>query len=150
MVPLSEREQRLLEQMERALSAEDPRFASTLQGARSAAVQRRLFIGAVIGLIVGVVLLVVGVLGQAPLISVLGFVVMFAAVLVAVRGWSKPGGGHSGAEEPGPLQAHPSNVTPLRSAKAGTSGKAAKKNRHHHGNFHERMQQRWQRRRDQM
>jgi hypothetical protein len=32
-VPLSEHEQRLLEQMERALYAEDPKFASTLRSA---------------------------------------------------------------------------------------------------------------------
>ena len=32
-VPLSENEQRLLEQMERALYAEDPKFASAMRGA---------------------------------------------------------------------------------------------------------------------
>ena len=32
-MPLSEHEQRLLEQMERALYAEDPKFASTLRSA---------------------------------------------------------------------------------------------------------------------
>jgi hypothetical protein len=32
-VPLSEHEQRLLEQMERALYAEDPKFVSSLRGA---------------------------------------------------------------------------------------------------------------------
>ena len=31
-MPLSEHEQRLLEQMERALYAEDPKFASALRG----------------------------------------------------------------------------------------------------------------------
>ena len=31
-MPLSEHEQRLLEQMERALYAEDPKFASSLRG----------------------------------------------------------------------------------------------------------------------
>ena len=32
-MPLSENEQRLLEQMERALHAEDPKFATTMSGA---------------------------------------------------------------------------------------------------------------------
>ena len=34
-MPLSEEEQRLLEQMEEALAAEDPKFASALRGAAS-------------------------------------------------------------------------------------------------------------------
>jgi uncharacterized membrane protein YphA (DoxX/SURF4 family) len=145
-VPLSEREQRLLEQMERALSAEDPRFASKLLGSRSAAAHRRLLMAAVIALIGGVILLVVGVLTQAPLISVAGFVVMFLAVVVAVRAWTQP----PPAEPAGtsvPLGA--TTVTPLRTGKArGKAAGAAKKRKPTSGSFNERMQQRWQRRRE--
>ena len=40
-VPLSEHEQQLLEQMEQALYAEDPKFASQMQGAGARAAARR-------------------------------------------------------------------------------------------------------------
>ncbi len=48
-MPLSEHEQRLLEQMERALHAENPKFASALQGADLRALFRRRALLAVIG-----------------------------------------------------------------------------------------------------
>src|SRR4051794_41840766 len=45
-VPLSENEQRLLEQMERALYAEDPKWASAMRGAvRRSSSARRLLLG---------------------------------------------------------------------------------------------------------
>ena len=47
-MPLSENEQRLLEQMERALYAEDPKFASAMRGAnRRPGAGRRLLLGGV-------------------------------------------------------------------------------------------------------
>ena len=46
-VPLSEEELRLLEQMERALVAEDPKLASTLRGTKVRQHQRRAIIWAV-------------------------------------------------------------------------------------------------------
>ncbi len=143
-VPLSEREQRLLEQMERALSAEDPRFASKLLGARTAARHRRLLIVAVTGLVIGVILLIVGVMAQIPLVSVVGFVVMFLAVVVAIRTWSKP------AMTDAALSSVPPGataVTVIRPGKARRLAKAGKKPRSS-GSFNQRMQQRWQRRRD--
>ena len=40
-MPLSDHEQKMLEQMEQALAAEDPKFASQMQGSSSASLQRR-------------------------------------------------------------------------------------------------------------
>ena len=40
-MPLSEHEQKMLEQMEQALAAEDPKFASQMQGSSLASLQRR-------------------------------------------------------------------------------------------------------------
>src|ERR1700733_8953039 len=60
-VPLSDNEQRLLEQMERALYAEDPKFASAMRGAnRRPGAARRLAIGGT-GIVLGLVVLVLGV-----------------------------------------------------------------------------------------
>ena len=64
-MPLSEHEQRLLEQMERALYAEDPKFATALRGSDlRGRYRRRAAYGAIGRLIVGVV-------GAALLIALL-------------------------------------------------------------------------------
>lgn len=78
-MPLSENEQRLLEQMERALAAEDPKFASALRGRPSLAGKR--FAGLALALLlVGVVLIVAAVAIPLMPIGIVGF----AAVLVGV------------------------------------------------------------------
>jgi hypothetical protein len=51
-VPLSEHEQRLLEQMERALYAEDPKFASSLRSAAPRPGGRRRAVVGVVGFLV--------------------------------------------------------------------------------------------------
>ncbi|TJZ77743.1 DUF3040 domain-containing protein [Rhodococcus oryzae] len=94
-MPLSEHEQRMLDQIESALYAEDPKFASSVRGGRmrAASSKRRLQAGALFFL--GLVLLVAGVAlpfkpGGFPIISLLGFVVMFGAgVLFLMRGSKK-------------------------------------------------------------
>lgn len=75
---LSEREQQLLEQMEQALYAEDPRFASRLRTQSMAAQSRRLVIGGV-GIVVALALVVVAALNQAVWLGAVGFALMVAA-----------------------------------------------------------------------
>lgn len=97
-VPLSEHEQRLLEQMERALYAEDPKLASALRGADLRAHYRRRAFKAVVGFILGIVLLLAGVVTQVIPVSILGFVIMLAAALFAVSSWRRmPGPGETAA-----------------------------------------------------
>ncbi len=97
-MPLSEHEQRMLDQIESALYAEDPKFASSVRGGnlRAPSTRRRLQ-GA--GLfILGLAMLVAGVAFKAtmvagfPVLSVLGFLVMFGGVVFAVTGPPAPGG----------------------------------------------------------
>jgi hypothetical protein len=59
-VPLSEHEQRLLDQIERALYAEDPKFVSTVRGGRLRKPTRRRRLQGVALFLLGLVLLVVG------------------------------------------------------------------------------------------
>lgn len=100
-MPLSEHEQRLLEQIERALYAEDPKFASTVRGGRMRGpTRRRRFQGAAL-FVLGLVLLVVGVIlplraFEVPVVSVFGFLVMFAGAVIAVLG----GRGRGSADDP--------------------------------------------------
>jgi hypothetical protein len=88
-MPLSEHEQRLLDQIERELYAEDPKFASAVRGSRSHRPTRRRRIQGAALLLVGIALLVVGLIipfrvGGVPLMSVVGFPVMFFGALLAI------------------------------------------------------------------
>ncbi|TCP45393.1 DUF3040 family protein [Tamaricihabitans halophyticus] len=88
-MPLSEHEQRMLEQIERALYAEDPKFASNVRGARMRRPARRRRMQGAIVFVVGIALLVVGVIidfkpADIPVVSVLGFLIMFGGALLAV------------------------------------------------------------------
>jgi hypothetical protein len=76
-VPLSEHEQRLLEQIERALVDDDPKFASTVRsGDRRLKARRKLQLGIVL-VVVGLAVLVGGAVAQSWLLGVFGFLVMF-------------------------------------------------------------------------
>jgi hypothetical protein len=129
-VPLSENEQRLLEQMERALYAEDPKFASAMRGAvRRHGTGRRLILGAA-GIVAGLVLLLVSVSQKQVVFGVLGFVLMLAGTAYAVSAQRRHG---------------PTGVV-AASGKVRPPGAATRRRR---GSFMQRMEQRWDRRRDQ-
>ena len=71
-MPLSEHEQRLLEQIERALVDDDPKFASTVRtGDRRQKARRKLQTGVAV-VVVGLAVMLIGVLKFWPL-GVLGF-----------------------------------------------------------------------------
>jgi hypothetical protein len=91
-MPLSDHEQRMLEQIESALYAEDPKFASSVRGGglRAPTTRRRLQGAALF--VIGLGMLVSGVafkatmIGSFPILSVLGFVVMFGGVVFGITG----------------------------------------------------------------
>ncbi|GAA3691619.1 DUF3040 domain-containing protein [Gordonia hankookensis] len=90
-MPLSEHEQRMLEQIESALYAEDPKFASSVKRRRLGRSSGRRRLQAVAIFVVGLVLLVGGLIvevrvGGFPIISLIGFLVMFGAGLLALWG----------------------------------------------------------------
>jgi hypothetical protein len=82
-MPLSEHEQRLLEEMERSLYQNDADFVAKVGGKRARPAYRSIVLGILLA-VVGVAVLITGVYFQQPLIGILGFVVMFAGVLVAI------------------------------------------------------------------
>ena len=106
-MPLSDHEQRMLDQIESALYAEDPKFASSVRGGnlRAPSARRRLQ-GAVLFL-VGLGLLVAGVPFYANvnhaflIVSVIGFVIMFGGVVFAITGPRVAGAREGGAPEQG-------------------------------------------------
>ena len=86
---LSEREQRLLAEMEEALSVDDPRLDSTLNGSRTR-------IGASIGIAIAFVLggfsiLFAGLIAQLTLVGVGGFVVALVGVILLINGLANAG-----------------------------------------------------------
>jgi hypothetical protein len=135
-VPLSEHEQQLLEQMEQALYAEDPKFASQMQGAGArAAARRRMAIG-VVGVLVGLALVLVGV-NTTMWLGAAGFALMVAAVAFAL---TPP---RRGKARLGAVQA---DGTIRRSVAQPSGGKRPKSPKA--GTFMQRLEERWDRRRD--
>ncbi len=102
-MPLSEHEQRLLDQIERALYAEDPKFASSVRGARLRRPSRRRRLQGIALFVLGVALLVLGVIlplkpGGVPVVSLLGFLVMFFGALLTLSAMRRGGEGEEAAE----------------------------------------------------
>lgn len=88
-MPLSEHEQRMLEQMERALYAEDPKFATALEGRELRTYTRKRVYQAAVGFLVGIALLMGGMVAQQVWLSVVGFLIMLSCAVLAVTGWKK-------------------------------------------------------------
>ena len=129
-MPLSEHEQRMLEQMERALYAEDPKFATALEGSGLRTYTRRRVYQAVAGFLVGIALLMAGMVAKQIWLSVVGFLVMLGCAVLAVTGWRK-------APKPGEQPA------------AGAPGAPqARRQGRQRRSMMDRIEQRWQRRRD--
>ena len=92
-MPLSEHEQRLLDQIERALYAEDPKFASTVRSTDLRSHMRRRLRRAALVLALGFGLMLAGVVAQQFVLGVAGFVVMLGALLLALSSWKRLGSG---------------------------------------------------------
>jgi len=145
-VPLSEEELRLLEQMERALVEEDPKFASTLRGTTLRQSARRKAILAGIVFVGGIVVLMTGVIAEQPVIGIVGFLIMLVSAtigLTVLRGQRAV---------PASEAQHPqSGQTSTRGGfTVIDGGRAGKQRRQRHGgaSFMDRMEERWRRRRE--
>jgi hypothetical protein len=100
-MPLSEHEQRMLEQIEKALYAEDPKFAHSVRARDPRVHYRRRVILAVIGFLLGVGLLVAGIIIKYIPLGVAGFLVMLTCAMWALTSWRHMTGlGPRGAPAP--------------------------------------------------
>lgn len=110
IVPLSEHEQRLLDEIEQALYAEDPKFASSVRSARAHRRVRTSVLISVLGALAGLALVLVGLLVNIVVLSVVGFVLVVGACGYGVqslrnRSASGPASGPSSpAPRPGSLR----------------------------------------------
>ncbi|WP_283133592.1 DUF3040 domain-containing protein [Rhizohabitans arisaemae] len=124
-MPLSEHEQRLLDQIEQAFYAEDPKFANAVRISDPRTHYKRRLVKASIGFFLGVVLMMVGVVVPLYPLGVGGFVVMLACSLWGLSSLKRMKG--SGPDEGPQLRGQPSRRT-------------------HKPGFMERMEERWRRR----
>jgi Protein of unknown function (DUF3040) len=128
-VALSDEEQRLLEQMEAALAAEDPKLVNALRGTGVRRVHRRRAAIAGVGFFAGLGLLIAGI-SVTWILSVLGFIIMVAAAVTAIYSWQHVGNspdvsrGRDRAKTPG-------GSRPIEGQ-----------------NFMDKMEERWRKRRD--
>ncbi|WIE66298.1 DUF3040 domain-containing protein [Curtobacterium sp. MCLR17_036] len=134
-MPLSEQEQRLLEEMERSLYQNDSDFVARVTRRQGRPTYTSITLG-VLGALAGVAVVIVGLAIKAPLLGILGFVVMLAGVLFALR----PGLGAPKAKAP-------------RSGRPSTGGSArpggSSRPSNGGGSFMDRMNERWDKRNDQ-
>jgi Protein of unknown function (DUF3040) len=131
-VPLSEHEERLLDQIERALEAEDPKFAHAVRSSDPRVHYKRRVVKAGLGFLLGVALLLAGVVSKYIWIGVAGFLVMLATAMWALTSWRRISGS-SAARAPSPPPARP-----RRRRRGRATG----------NNFMERLEERWRRRQE--
>ena len=153
-MPLSEEELRLLEQMERALAAEDPKFVSALQGRTLRRMVRIRIAAAAVVFVGGVALLMGGAMAQLTWLGILGFLVMLASATIGLASWR----GHrvnedAPAERSGDdmfdFDDHPHRFEVIEGGRAHKPKRPRQPRVRRHGTFMQRLEQRWQHRRDQ-
>jgi hypothetical protein len=149
-VPLSEHEQRQLEQIEQALYADYPKLAQSVRARDPRIHYKRRVAQAAIGFLLGVGLLLAGVVSNVIFVSVGGFVVMLACAMWALTSWRHMGGGGSGRGAAAAADAGPGGAQSQRRGRMARrdrrgragSGRAGKTG------FMERLEERWRRRQE--
>jgi hypothetical protein len=144
-VPLSEHEQRQLEQIEQALYADYPKLAQAVRARDPKIHYKRRVVYAAIGFLLGVGLLLAGVVSKVIFVGVGGFVVMLACAMWALTSWRHMGGaaaGRAAGASRGPAEG---------GARGQRRGRASRKDRRGRAGgtgFMERLEERWRRRQE--
>ncbi len=127
-MPLSEQEQRLLEEMERNLYKNDADFVATVGGAGRGRPNYRAIVLGVLLAVAGAGALIGGVASQILIVGVLGFALMFVGVLVAITPSKRA-----------------TTASPLSGATGPSGASRTSKPR---GGFMDRLNERWDRRQE--
>jgi hypothetical protein len=154
VVPLSEEELRLLEQMERALAAEDPKFVSALQGRTLRRMARMRTVAAAFVFVGGVGLMMGGAVTEMWWLGIVGFLVMLVSAMVGLAAWR----GQRATDDPAPTSPealfdfddHPHRFEVLDGGRPDRPRRQRRQPRaQRQGTFMQRLERRWQRRREQ-
>src|SRR5271166_2176654 len=89
VVPLSEHEQRQLEQIEQALYSEDPKFGRLVRSSDPRVHYKRKLVQALVGVIVGAGLLAAGVVTHRLYLDAAGAAVLLLSLVWAVVSWRR-------------------------------------------------------------
>ena len=135
-MPLSEHEQRLLDQIERALYQEDPKFASTVRQTDLRSHMRRRLVKAGAVFVVGFGMLLAGAVIPQWFVGIAGFVVMVLSLLLAMSAWKRLGQGAATAGPEADPRRPSGSSRPQRPARPKSSGGVVQR-------FEERWKRRW-------
>jgi hypothetical protein len=135
VVPLSEHEQRQLEQIEQALYREDRRLARLVRSSDPRVHYRRRVAEALVGLALGAAMIAVGIVLAVIGLAVAGFVVLLLCGIWALNCWRQMATVALGAASGGP-------TGKPRTRRRTRRGKTPR------GSFGERLDERWRRRQE--
>jgi hypothetical protein len=133
VVPLSEHEQRQLEQIEQALYREDRRLVRLVRSSDPRVHHRRRVAEAIIGLVLGAGMIAAGIVLAVIGLAVAGFVVMLLCGIWALNNWRQMSVALGTAPH-----GQAGRRRSRRSRRAGSP----------HGSFGERLDERWRRRQE--
>jgi Protein of unknown function (DUF3040) len=135
VVPLSEHEQRQLEQIEQALYREDPKFGRLVRSSDPRVHYKRKLVQALIGVVAGGGLLAAGVVTHRVYLEAAGAALLLLSLVWAIVSWRR----------------HVARVRPPR-AKAPVKGQArsgpGRPRQSRRARMMERMEERWRRRQE--
>jgi len=143
-VPLSEHEQRQLEQIEQALYREDPKFGRLVRSSDPRVHYKRKFVQAFIGVLIGAGVLAAGLVTHRVYLEGPGAAVLALSLLWLMISWRR----HVARTRPARAKASPaqSAAGPARTARTGRTGRASGQTRR--SRLMERMEERWRRRQE--
>jgi Protein of unknown function (DUF3040) len=134
VVPLSEHEQRQLEQIEQALYREDRRLVRLVRSSDPRVHYRRRVVEALVGLVLGAAMIAAGIVLAVIGLAVAGFVVLLLCGIWALNSWRQMATVALGTAEGGPAG--------KRRSRRSRRGRPAR------GTFGERLDERWRRRQE--
>ena len=134
-MPLSEHEQRQLEQIEQALYREDRRLARLVRSSDPRVHYRRRVAEALVGLAIGAAMIAAGIILAIIGLAVAGFVVLLLCGIWALNSWRQMATVALGAASGGPAG--------KRRSRRSRRAKSAPR-----GTFGERLDERWRRRQE--
>jgi Protein of unknown function (DUF3040) len=133
VVPLSEHEQRQLEQIEQALYREDPKFGRLVRSSDPRVHYKRKLAQALIGVLIGAGLLAAGVVTRHVYLEAAGAAVLLLSLVWAVVSWRR----------------HVARVRPARARTSrARSAEPARSGQTRRARLMERMEERWRRRQE--
>jgi Protein of unknown function (DUF3040) len=134
VVPLSEHEQRQLEQIEQALYREDPKFGRVVRSSDPRVHYKRKLVQALVGVLIGGGALAAGVVTHRVYLVAAGAAVMALALVWALISWRR----HAARVRPAPVKAS----QPRAEVSPGSSRPGWR------ARLMERMEERWRRRQE--